>query len=125
MCYKYYFVVKYKLILKGGTIMKYCMIEVAFDNKKELKQVVSKLLESKLVSGCQVIESDSSWNWNGEFESSKEYLLFMKTKKSLTKKIYEVIREFHNYECFEFAEFDLDSYNKEYLKWIEEETCKD
>ena len=46
----------------------------------------------------------------------------MKTKKSLQEKIYNVIKEIHSYDCFEFAVFDLTSCNKEYLNWIEEET---
>lgn len=102
--------------------MKYCMIETAFDNKNELDKVVNKLLENKLVASCQVIESDSRWNWKNKPESSTEYLLFMKTKKSLSQEIYETIKEIHSYECFEFAIFALNSCSEEYLSWIDRET---
>lgn len=102
--------------------MKYCMIETAFDNKDELNKVVKELLKNKLVGSCQIVESDSKWNWNGEYEEAKEYLLFMKTKKSLSPKIYEVIKNIHSYDCFEFAIFDLESCNHDYLNWIENET---
>ena len=100
----------------------YCMIETAFDNIDEAKQVVSKLLDKKLVASCQVIESNSKWNWKLKLEERKEFLGLMKTKKSLQEKIYNVIKEIHSYDCFEFAVFDLTSCNKEYLNWIEEET---
>ena len=100
----------------------YCMIETAFDNKDELNKVVNELLNMELVSGCQVVESESIWNWKNERESSNEFLLFMKTKKSFSKEIYEVIKNIHSYECFEFAVFDLTSCNNEYLKWIDRET---
>ena len=100
----------------------YCMIETAFDNKEELNKVVNKLLEEKLVASCQVVESDSKWNWNNVLEGTKEYLLLMKTKKSLSKEIFKTIKSIHSYECFEFAIFDLTSCNEEYLKWIDEET---
>lgn len=100
----------------------YCMIETAFDNINEAKQVVSKLLDKKLVASCQMVESNSKWNWKQEQEESKEYLVFMKTKKSLQEKIYNVIKEIHSYDCFEFAVFDLTSCNQDYLDWIEEET---
>lgn len=100
----------------------YCMIETAFDNIDEAKQAVSKLLDKKLVASCQVIESNSKWNWKFKLEESKEFLVLMKTKKSLQEKIYNVIKEIHSYDCFEFAVFDLTSCNKEYLNWIEEET---
>lgn len=100
----------------------YCMIETAFDNLDETKKVISKLLNEKLVASCQMVESNSKWNWKQEQEESKEYLVFMKTKKSLQEKIYNVIKEIHSYDCFEFAVFDLTSCNQDYLNWIEEET---
>jgi uncharacterized protein involved in tolerance to divalent cations len=45
----------------------------------------------------------------------------MKTKKSLAKEIYKVIKSIHSYDCFELAIFDLTSCNEEYLKWIDDE----
>ena len=100
----------------------YCMIETAFDNIEEAKQVISRLFGEKLVASCQIVESNSKWNWKQEIEESKEYLVFLKTKKSLLDKIYKIIREIHSYDLFEFAVFDLTSCNKEYLNWIDEET---
>lgn len=102
--------------------MKYVMIEVAFNNKKEVNLTEEKLLKEKLVASLQVITSDSSWNYNGELESDKEYLVFMKTKESLINEIYKVIKDIHSYEVFEFAIFPLTSPSNDYLKWIEEET---
>jgi len=69
-----------------------------------------------------MVESSSKWNWKQEQEESKEYLVFMKTKKSLQEKIFNVIKEIHSYDCFEFAVFDLTSCNQDYLNWIEDET---
>jgi len=100
----------------------YCMIETAFDDKKELDQVVDELLNSRLVASCQVVESYSKWHWKNELEKSKEYLVFMKSKKELAKEIFEIIKKFHSYECFEFAIFEFTSCNEEYCKWIEDET---
>lgn len=59
--------------------MKYVMIEVAFNNKEEVNLTEEKLLKEKLVASLQVLTSDSIWNYNGELESDKEYLVFMKT----------------------------------------------
>lgn len=100
----------------------YCMIEVAFGNLDEANKVISKLLSEKLVASCQIVESNSKWNWKHELEESKEYLVFMKTKKELQVKIYNIIKEIHSYDCFEFAVFDLNSCNSDYLNWIEEVT---
>lgn len=102
--------------------MKYCMIETAFDNREEAEETIKALLEKKWVASCQIVESDSKWNWKNEYEESKEYLVFMKTKAALQKNIYDTIREIHSYECFEFAVFNLESYSEDYLQWIEDET---
>lgn len=99
----------------------YCMIETAFDNKAELEKAVNELLDRKLVASCHIIESESSWNWNSEKEISKEFLLQMKTKKSKSKDIFEIVKSIHSYECFEFAIYEISSISKEYLKWIDEE----
>jgi uncharacterized protein involved in tolerance to divalent cations len=98
------------------------MIETAFDDKKELAQVVDELLNSKLVVSCQVVESDSKWRWNNELEKSKEYLVFMKTKFDLQDRIHEVISSIHSYDTFEFAVFPFVSCSEDYLKWVDEET---
>ena len=100
---------------------EYCMLETANDNYKEIKSMAKELLDKKLVASCQILESESSWNWNNKREEEKEYLLQMKTKKNCLKEIYEVIKSKHNYECFEFAIFDLTSINDNYLKWIDKE----
>lgn len=100
----------------------YCMIETAFDNFNEAKEAIDKLLNKKLVASCQMVESNSKWNWKNNIEQSKEYLVFMKTKKSFQKEIYNIIKEIHSYDCFEFAVFNLESCSQEYLDWIEEET---
>ena len=70
-----------KLVKKTLKVSDYmhCMIETAFDNLDEAKQVIFKLLDEKLVASCQMVECNSKWNWKQEIEESKEYLVFMKT----------------------------------------------
>lgn len=102
--------------------MKCCMIEVAFGNKEEANKAIDELLNKRLVASCQMLESNSIWNWKQKRENSKEYIVLMKAKLSLQNKIYNVIKNIHSYECFEFAVFELNSCNEDYLNWIELET---
>ena len=101
----------------------YCMVEIAFDKKTELNEVINILLSRKLACSCQVIEANNTWNWTGYREKAKEYLLHLKTKKDLLDEVYEVVNRIHSYSVFEFAVYDLYSPFKEYTDWIEEETC--
>lgn len=102
--------------------MNYCMIEVAFDNEKNLNICVEELLDKHLVSSCQVVNSNSIWRWHGVIENAKEYLLLLKTKESLVHDIYELLKKYHSYETFEFAVFNITSPSKDYLEWIDKET---
>ena len=102
--------------------MKYLMIEVAFNSEEEVELIKERLLKEKLVASLQVIVSDSTWNYKGELESDKEYLVFMKTKEFLVNEVYKVIKEIHSYEVFEYAIFPLTSSSKDYLDWIDKET---
>ena len=100
----------------------FCMIEVAFENKIEVNEVINVLLYKKLAASCQVIESNNTWNWMGTRESAKEYLLHVKTKKDYVNEIYKEIRKIHTYETFEFAVYELTSPSEAYLDWLNEET---
>ena len=41
---------------------KYCMIEITFNNKKEINETINVLLSKRLVASTHIIESNSSWN---------------------------------------------------------------
>lgn len=100
----------------------YIMIEIAFKSKKEVDESVKVLLDNKLVANSQVLTSESTWNYKGKRTSRKEFILLLKTKKELINDIYNVIKDIHSYEVFEFAIFNLSSPSKEYLDWINDET---
>lgn len=102
-------------------IDEYCMIEIAFEDKEEATRTIKALLEEKLVSSCQLITGESTWLWHQELESAVEYLLFVKTKKNLATKIYNVVRKYHSYETFEFAIIPISSTSRNYLAWINNE----
>lgn len=100
---------------------KYCMVETAFDNEEEAKNGINILLYKKLASSCQMVESKSKWLWKGKVEESKEYLVFIKAKKSNLQEMWREIRKFHSYELFEFSVFDMTSIDPKYLEWIDSE----
>lgn len=100
---------------------KYCMIEMAFDNIEEVNKVIDVLLSKKMVASTHIIESNSSWNWQKERENSKEYLLQVKTKINKQADIFQEVKKIHSYECFEFAVYEINSINNDYLKWIDDE----
>lgn len=78
--------------------MEYYNVKTAIDNLEIAKEITKALLEKKLVCSVQQKEITSTWWWNNELESSKEYLLEMKTKKTLYKEeVKELLEELQEY----------------------------
>ncbi len=103
---------------------KYCIITTAIDNEFVAQKIIDELLTKRLVSCVQKREIISSYWWNGKIEKSKEFLLQMKTKKSLYKEVEAEIEKMHTYEVPEIFSVDMDNGIQCYLDWIEEETKK-
>lgn len=102
--------------------MKYYNVKTAIDNLEIAKEITKALLEKKLVCSVQQKEITSTWWWNNELESSKEYLLEMKTKKTLYKEVEKEIRKLHTYDVPEIYAEEIKEGLPEYFQWIEEDT---
>lgn len=102
--------------------MEYYNVKTAIDNLEIAKEITKALLEKKLVCSVQQKEITSTWWWNNELESSKEYLLEMKTKKTLYKEVEKEIRKLHTYDVPEIYTEEIKEGLPEYFQWIEEDT---
>ena len=102
--------------------MEYYNVKTAIDNLEIAKEITKALLEKKLVCSVQQKEITSTWWWNNELESSKEYLLEMKTKKSLYKEVEKEIKKLHSYDVPEIYAEEIKEGLPEYFQWIEEDT---
>ncbi len=101
---------------------RYYNVKTAIDDIDIAKQITKSLLEKKLVCSVQQKEITSTWWWNNELEESKEYLLEMKTKKSLYKEVEKEIKKLHPYDVPEIFAEEIKEGLNEYLDWIEMET---
>lgn len=101
---------------------QYIMITTTFDNKDEANKIIDLLLNERLVSCCQLSNITSSYHWKGKIEKAEEYLLQMKSKKELYKKVEKMILDNHSYEIPQIVAYDIVDGYKGYLDWIKEET---
>lgn len=101
---------------------KYIIIKCATDNEDIANKISEILLKERLISCCQITNINSSYHWKGNIEHSKEYVLEMKTKKELYKRIEKVILENHNYELPEIIAYDIVLGYDKFLDWIDSET---
>ena len=102
--------------------MEFCLITTACNKKEIAEKIIDRMLEQRLVSCCQLINVNSSYWWNGKIEKEPEFLIQMKTKKSLYKEIENEILKIHDYDTCEILCYDISDGNEKFLKWIEDET---
>lgn len=101
---------------------EYILVTVTFDNEEEADRTIDALLEKRLVSCCQKSNIVSKYHWKGNIETTPEFFVQMKSKKSLFKEIEKVVLENHSYEVPQIVAYDIVAGLQSYLDWIEEET---
>ena len=100
----------------------YCIITTTIDDENIADQISTALLQDHLVACVQSHTVQSKYHWNGTLGTSEEILLQMKTKVSLFEEVKVQIEALHSYDVPEIIMTSILDANKDYLKWIEEET---
>ncbi len=100
----------------------YIVVCTTFDSAEEAKAMIERLLRRRLVSCCQLTHIESSYRWQGEIVHSPEFLVQMKSRRSLYAAIEACIREHHSYEVPEIVAYDITQGSSAYLQWIDRET---
>ena len=97
-------------------------IETVSNSKKVLKAMVKDLLNKRLTPCAHITKIPySSYIWEGEIVTKKEYKLKVKTIEKHKKSVISIIKENHNYEIFELLINDISNINKDYEKWFKRE----
>jgi len=101
---------------------EFIQILVSFPSKSSADKVAKKILQERLAGCIQIFPISSKFWWKGKIEITKEWLCFIKTKKILYKKVEKLVKELHPYTVPEIISFKIENGNKDYLKWLLEET---
>ena len=103
--------------------MKYVLCFTTINNAKIAERLARELVQSKLVACVNILpQMTSVYSWKNKIESDHEYLLIMKTKKSLVKKLEKELIQKHPYELPEFVVLPIEG-SKKYLDWISKSTA--
>ena len=97
------------------------IIKTTVKNKITKNNIINELIINDYVSCINVIDNVSShYKWQGNVESEREDILFIKTMKRNEKLVYEVIREIHDYEIPEIITIAVNNVDSSYLNWANE-----
>jgi periplasmic divalent cation tolerance protein len=89
------------------------------NSKTSATKIGKELIKTKLAACVNIIEKVTSiYKWENEIVEDNEFLLIIKTKKDLFKKVEEEIKELHPYTIPEIISIDISLGSKEYVQWI-------
>jgi len=99
--------------------MNEIVIFITSGSEEEAKKLARVLVEEKLAACVNILSGvESLYWWKGKIESSKEWMLVVKTQGKMVNKVVKRVKEIHSYEVPEVIALPIVEGNKDYLQWI-------
>ncbi len=93
--------------------------------RTEADTIAEALLQQRLAACVQIGGPvDSSYWWNGRIETSRDFVLTIKTRRDLFPRLEAAILALHPYEQPEILAVAAVDATPGYLKWLEDQTAK-
>jgi len=86
-------------------------------------QRIAKALVERNLAACVSVGSapiESTYRWEGEIETAKEFLLLAKTSRDRFSAVEQAIRELHSYEVPEIIAIAIEAGSEDYMAWLDE-----
>ena len=94
------------------------IIKTSSDSIEIIQKISEKLIYEKLAACVNILPNCYSYFfWEGNMQKNKENLVLIKTIKSNEKKVYEVIKKYHNYDVPEILTIKIDNIDSQYKNW--------
>lgn len=99
------------------------IILVTAANRHEAEQIVSALVEKKLIAcGNLISPVFSIFHWQGNVCREDEVLVMLKTRRSLFANVQQHVKELHSYDTPEIIALPVIEGADDYLDWVRNET---
>lgn len=96
---------------------------MACGSEAEANVISGCLIERNLAACVNVTTIRSIFQWQGKTESHNEWLLIIKTLRSLFPAVEQAVKANHSYECPEVIALDMCLVSKQYENWVVD-SCK-
>ncbi len=97
----------------------YIVVFMTVSDEKEATKIIHSLLKDRLIACANIVGPVSSlfW-WKGKIDKANEFLVIMKSRKNLFKKLSERVKELHSYEVPEVIALPVIEGLPSYLNWL-------
>ena len=98
-------------------------VYVTTGTQEEARDIARTIINEGLVACVNILGNISSiYRWDGEIKEDIETALLIKTRRELTTKLTDRIKELHSYDCPCVTVMNIANGNPDYIAWIEKET---
>jgi periplasmic divalent cation tolerance protein len=88
-------------------------------SEEEARKIAHYLVDRQLAACVNIVpQVESVYRWQGKVESSREWLLLIKTTSERLASVRDATRELHSYELPECIAVAIEDGSAGYLKWI-------
>jgi periplasmic divalent cation tolerance protein len=99
------------------------IVSTTVESKADAERIASILIERRLVACAQISSPlTSMYRWQGKIVTTEEFLLTLKTRKSLYETVAQVLHQEHPYQLPEVIGQEVERVDERYSGWVAEET---
>jgi len=100
-------------------VSSYVVVFMTASHKEEALKIIRRLLGERLIACANIVGPVSSlfW-WKGKIDEANEFLVIMKSRKDLFKRLSERVKETHSYEVPEVIALPITEGLLSYLGWV-------
>jgi periplasmic divalent cation tolerance protein len=87
----------------------------------DARRIAAYLVEQRLAACVSIVPGATSvYRWKGKIESSSEFMLVIKSRRDLVRKIWEAFVTLHPYDTPELIALPIVDGSPIYLDWLDE-----
>jgi len=100
--------------------MSFVFIYVTCKDEQEARTIAKQLLENKQIACANFFPIKSMYWWENKINEDDEFVLIVKTKEELFKKVKEEVKKLHSYNVPCITKISVEP-NSGYASWLDKQ----